>query len=278
MRTRQILKEYNYRPSRGLAQNFLVNESLLNRISQLAHLGPDDTVVEIGAGPGNLTRRLARFAGKVIAIEADEELTLIHKAESTDENVEVICADALEFDFGSLPRGQGKLKLVANLPYNITTPLLFKLLERPELFSEMLILVQAEVANRIAAEPGSRKYGILSVVIQLWADAKIVLTVDPKNFSPRPKVNSALLRLTMLDKPRSEIDDPEFFQSLVKASFSKRRKTLKNALLKSPQMGIDQDRLLEALDLTGIDPGCRAETLSIENFAALANALVGQTN
>ncbi len=273
MKTKKILSEYSYKPKKAMAQNFLVNEKLLDRISQLANLGPEDTVVEIGAGPGNLTRRLARFAGKVFAIEAEEELTLICKAELKDENVELIHMDALTVDYRSLAPAEGKLKVVANLPYNITTPILFKLLETPDILSEMLLLVQAEVATRIAAEPGSKEYGILSVFMQLYADTKVLTIIGPEVFKPKPKVNSALLRLKMLDQLRAQVDDLAFFKRVVKAAFGMRRKTLKNALLKNAGLGLEQQTLLEVLEDLDIDPVRRAETLSIKEFADLANSL-----
>jgi len=271
-RTRQILKEYGYRPRRGRGQNFLIKESVLDRIAELAVVGSDETVIEIGPGTGGLTRRLAKSARRVVAIEIEHELAMIVKAEVKADNLEVVEADVLDVDLAGLASGDGKMKVVANLPFNITTPVLFKLLATPKLFSELLLLVQKEVALRIAAAPGKKPYGILSAQAQLLADCEIAMTVGPEAFSPRPKVESALVRLTMLESPRAEVADVEVYRRVVRAAFARRRKTLKNSFA-SAEFGFDHDRVLAALEKAGIDHKRRAETLTVEEFARLSNLL-----
>lgn len=271
-RTRKILREYGYKPRKERGQRFLVNESTLEKIARAAHIKPGETVVEIGPGPGNLTRHLVQYADRVIAIEIEHELCSILKAELTAKNLTVIEADALDFDFKKAAPPEGRLKLVANLPYNITTPILFKLLETPELFSEALILVQEEVAKRICAPPGKKPYGILSVRTQLLADCEIALHVDPRAFSPRPKVDSALVRIKFLETPRAPVKDAQIFRRTVKAAFARRRKTIRNSF-QTFALGITKDRLDAALRKANIDPGQRAETVTVSEFAALANIL-----
>jgi 16S rRNA (adenine1518-N6/adenine1519-N6)-dimethyltransferase len=271
-RTRAILDEYGYRPKKGRGQHFLTRESVLRRIVTAARIRPGETLVEIGPGPGNLTRHLLRLADRVIAIEVERELCSILKAEVKADNLTVIEANVLDLEFREFaPTGQ-KLKVVANLPYNITTPVIFKLLETPEIFSEALVLVQQEVAERITASPGKKPYGILAAQCQLLADCQIALEVGRHAFTPRPKVNSSLLRIKMLAEPRAQVDDPDAYRRIVRAAFAKRRKTLKNSFsTRDPEFSNEQ--LLAALEKAGIDSSRRAETVTVEEFAALANAL-----
>jgi 16S rRNA (adenine1518-N6/adenine1519-N6)-dimethyltransferase len=219
-----------------------------------------------------MTKYLAEAAKSVTAIEVDSELALVLKAENKHDNVEIICADALEVDFAKLFSGRGKIKVVANLPYNISTPVLFKLIENHCLFSELYLLLQKEVAYRISAPAGKKPYGILSVQLQLFADCSIVMNIGPESFSPKPKVDSALIKLAMLDKPRSEVDDLKIFKKTVRAAFAKRRKTIKNSM-KSSGFGHMMDEVLAAMEKLEIDTGRRAETLTIEEYANLSNTL-----
>ncbi len=270
--TRQILREYGYRPRKGRGQNFLVRESVLKDIVREAGVDPQETVVEIGPGPGNLTRHLVKAAKKVIAIEIEHELGAVMKAEIKAENIEVIEADALELDFSGLVNQGEKLKVVANLPYNISTPVLFKLLETPDVFSELLLLLQKEVAERVCAAPGKKPYGILAVLTRIKADTEIALRVGREAFSPVPKVDSALVRITMLEHPRAEVADMELFRRVVRAAFSKRRKKLKNSF-SGKDLGLSENAVKECLEKAGISPHRRPETVSVEGFAQLANAL-----
>lgn len=272
-RTKKILSEYGYQPRKGRGQHFLVRERTLRSIVNAARIGPDETVVEIGPGPGNLTRHLLGAAARVIAVEVEHELCLMLKAELRADNLELIEADVLDLDFGNLAPAGKKLKVVANLPYNITTPVLFKFLESPNLFSELLLLVQAEVARRICAPPGKKPFGILAAQAQLWADCETALEVGPEAFTPKPRVQSALVRIAMRDRPRAEVADPAVYKKTVRAAFSHRRKTLANSLMGA---GLSRERVTKALDRAGIEARRRAESLSIDEFAALANAMAEQ--
>ncbi len=274
-RTRRILNEYGFRGRKSRGQNFLVHEATLQRIADAARLGPLDTVIEIGPGPGNLTRRLCRAAGRVVAIEVEHELCLILKSEVKAANVAVIEASALDVDFRGLAAAGQRLKVVANLPYNITTPVLFKLLSTPELFSELLLLVQLEVAKRITAAPGTRAWGILGAQCRLLADCAVVFGVGPEAFRPRPRVESALTRLRMLPAPRARVIRPELYRRVVRAAFAGRRKTLRNSFTVG-EFGFGPELIAAALREAGIDPGRRAETVTVEEFAAIANAVAGR--
>jgi len=274
-RTRQILNEYGYRSKRSRGQNFLVHEGTLQKIADAAALSLSDTVVEIGPGPGNLTRRLARAAGRVIAVEIEHELCLILKSEVASDNVTVIEGNALDLDFRGLAPAGGRLKVVANLPYNITTPVLFKLLATPELFSELMLLLQLEVAKRITAAPGTRAWGILGAQCQLQADCAVVFRVGPEAFRPRPKVESALVRLRMLPAPRARVARPELYRRVVRAAFAGRRKTLRNSVTVG-EFAFGAELIAAALGEAGIDPGRRAETVTVQEFAAIANAIVNR--
>lgn len=271
-RTRQVLSDYGYRPVKRRGQNFLISESILEKIAAAAAIRPDETVVEIGPGPGNLTRRLVRAAKQVIAIEIEPELCAILKAELQADNLTLLETDALSVDFAQFAPAGARLKVVANLPYNLTTPLLFKFIETPAVFSELLLLVQKEVAQRISAGPGTKSYGILAVQTQLWAAAEIVFTVGPEAFRPQPKVSSALLRLHMRETLPAAPRDPEFFKRVVRAAFARRRKTLANSLA-AEASGFSRLQILDALAQTEIDPRRRPETLTVAEFVKLANVL-----
>jgi 16S rRNA (adenine1518-N6/adenine1519-N6)-dimethyltransferase len=261
-----------YKAKKALGQHFLTREKVLWQIVQLAGLSDQDTVVEIGAGPGNLTRKLARRARLVHAIEFDRDLAGILAKKLQDENIMIIPENALFFDYRTLAAPGEKLKVVANLPYNISTQLIFKLMETPELFSFLLLMVQREVGLRLVAKPGTKDYGILAVFIQMRADTEIVLEVGPEAFRPRPKVHSTLVRLSLLDEPREKLADEDFFRKVVRAAFSKRRKTLRNSIARSG-LGYEPQDISDHLWACGIDPARRAETLSLAEFARLANYL-----
>jgi len=270
-RTRELLKRYDYRPKKSKGQHFLVSEPALERIAAAARLTPEDTVIEIGPGTGNLTRHLVAAAGAVIAIELEPELAAMLRRELPAPNLTILDADALAVDFEELAPGK-RLKLVANIPYNITSPLLFKLLDARGRFSELLILVQREVATRLCAAPGGKDYGILAAQAQLLADCAIVFEIGPEAFVPRPKVSSALLRLALLPAPRYPVASLPLYRRVVRAAFTRRRKTLRNSF--GPAAGLPgRDQMVAALIAAGIDPGRRPETVSVEEFARLCNRL-----
>jgi 16S rRNA (adenine1518-N6/adenine1519-N6)-dimethyltransferase len=244
-----------------LSQHFLYDPSILEKIIGAANLGPEDTVVEIGPGPGKLTRMLAERAGRVVAIEVDRRLyeKLVDEL-GGEAGIELVRGDALRFDYGTL----GRFKVVANIPYHITTPIIFKLLEYGDRLESMTLTVQKEVAERIAAPPGSKDYGVLSITVQYLAKAEVKFTIPRGAFRPVPKVDSACIHLEVYDSPPVRAADEELFRSVVKTAFGQRRKTLHNSL-KSLTPDIDG-----ALEAAGISPGARPETLKIEDFARIA--------
>ena len=231
-------------------------------------------MLEIGPGRGALTRQLADVAGRVVAVEVDRELvSLLDDEFGDDPRVEIVSSDILRCDLAELlkTREDGKWRVVANLPYNISSQVLFLLLDHITLFSGLSLMLQKEVAERIASGPEDREYGILSVFCTLLCDVNLAFTVKPGSFFPVPKVSSAILRLTPLPAPRFQVGDEAYFRRLVKAAFGNRRKTLWNCL--KGQFAADDNRLRATLDACGIDPARRGETLSLEEFARLAREL-----
>jgi 16S rRNA (adenine1518-N6/adenine1519-N6)-dimethyltransferase len=247
---------------RRLGQNFLYDPSILRRIIQVAHLEPEDTVVEVGPGPGRLTRMLSERVRRVIAIELDRKLheRLIEDLADCD-NIDLVLGDALKYNYGGIA---SPFKVVANIPYQITTPLIFRLFENRETLRSMTLTVQKEVAERIAADPGGKQYGVLSITTQYYGKTRLKFVISRKAFRPMPRVDSACIHIDVYEKPRVEVDDERFFFSLVRTAFSHRRKTLLNAL-REVSPGI-KDILVSC----GIDPSRRPETLSIEDFARLS--------
>ncbi len=268
-RTRKVLFQYGYQARRSLGQHFLVDEGILRRIAELADLSEGDEVLEIGSGPGNLTKYLLERAGKVMAMEIEPELVKILKSQLQSEKLEVLEEDILRFDLKKL-KGEKKLKVVANLPYNISTEVIFRLLEAPGIFSELYLMLQKEVAERVVAKPGTKDYGILAVISQLHSEPEILLRLGPGAFHPRPKVDSALVKFKVFDLPRYELANYLDFKKLVRAMFGKRRKTLRNALSKSG-LGLDKSQAEELLKKAGISPQARAEQIELERLALLSN-------
>ncbi len=281
-KTRAIVQEKGFRPHKSRGQNFLIDANIVRKIAEAASLSPQDTVVEIGPGLGALTQELAEQAGKVIAIEIDRRLMATLRETLADkDNVRLVEADALKIDFdrlvgehsGKIEGGLPTYKVVANLPYYITTPLLMHLLENRFKIDKMVVMVQAEVGRRMLAAPGSKDYGSLSVAVQYYMQPTFAFKVPPSVFYPRPKVNSLVLKLNARDRPLIENIDEELFFLIVRTAFNQRRKMLVNALT---NMGINRMVLLKALKEAGIDPRCRGETLNIRQFAALALVLQQQ--
>ena len=263
----ELLRRHNLRAKKDWGQNFLGDERILAEMAALARLTAQDTVVELGAGLGHYTRALAESGAQVIAVERDRELVPILKEELKGLRVEVEEADAKSFALGPVAaRAQGKIVLVGNLPYHLSSPILFHLLDERTAVKRAVFLLQREVAERIAAPPDSENFGLLSVLIGLHADAEIGLRVGAKAFHPPPEVESAVLVLEMLASPRAEVVSEDRFRAVVKAAFAQRRKTLSNALKAVPGAR-------EALEVSGIDPKRRGETLSVAEFAAIERAI-----
>ncbi|OGP83649.1 MAG: ribosomal RNA small subunit methyltransferase A [Deltaproteobacteria bacterium RBG_16_54_11] len=271
----QELRSRGISPKQALGQHFLIDQGIAQKIVRLATLEPEDCVVEIGPGMGVLTFLMLPLVKKVIAVELDPGMAdyLKEKAQGMASLI-IIRQDALGFDFSTAAKAADRrLKVVANLPYNISTPVIFRLLESRLFFSHLTLMLQREVAQRISASPGNKEYGPLSIFIQLYTSPKIMMRVPPEAFYPSPKVESALVGFEILERPRIAIGDDGFFQKVVRASFAQRRKTLLNALKNSP-LALGSGKEIEAaLVAAGIDPRRRAETLDLIEFQRLAEAL-----
>ena len=255
---------------RALGQHFLRDAGIARAIVDLVAPGASDLVVEIGPGEGALTAELARRAGRVIALEVDPALAA--RLRPRLPGVEIVEADARSWEYGMLaaPPG-GRVLVVGNLPYSVGKPILTALIAARTAIDAMALMLQREVAERVAAAPGSRVYGSLSVLTQLYADVVVALRVPPEAFRPPPKVESAVIRLQVLPAPRVAIADERRFHVVVRAAFAQRRKTLANAL--AAGLGRPADVLRSAMESAGIDPGRRAETLTISEFAELSRRL-----
>ena len=263
------------RPKKQLGQNFLVNPEVLNIILEAGELTDGDTVIEIGAGLGHLTDVLAQRAKQVIAVEVDELLYKALAAQfSIDSRVHLLNADILKLEFNSFFESDltsSTYKIIANLPYNITTPILWKLLAHRKQIHSCVLMMQKEVAERIIAGPGGKDYGALTIGVAYHAESTLIATLSPENFYPAPKVDSALLKLTMRDSPVVSVENEELFFKVVRTGFRTRRKMLKNALVRG--RFASADGLAAAFEELGIAPERRAETLDITEFAAFANFL-----
>ncbi len=265
------------RPKKQLGQNFLVNPEILKIILEAGELTNTDTVIEIGAGLGCLTEVVARHVKSVIAVEVDSLLYKVLEAQfSTNPRVQLLNADILKLELNTLLSDETPIiaptfKVLANLPYSITTPILWKLLEHHKQIHSCVLMMQKEVAERIVARPGGKDYGALTIGITYHAEAELIATLSPENFYPAPKVDSALLKLTMREEPKVAVENEALFFSIVRTAFRTRRKMLKNSLVRG--RFASNEVLGTVLEELGIAPQRRAETLDIAEFAALANAL-----
>ncbi|WP_373044293.1 16S rRNA (adenine(1518)-N(6)/adenine(1519)-N(6))-dimethyltransferase RsmA [Vulgatibacter sp.] len=267
-----ILRRHGLRPKKAWGQNFLGDDYHLSSIADAASVGKGAAVVELGAGLGHLTRHLAAAGAHVIAVERDRDLVPIVRSEMEGLDVEVREANAATVDLCAMAQEQGcKLTVVGNLPYHLSTEILFHVEAQRACIDRAVFLLQKEVTERIAAAPGGKSYGILSVLLQLHADVDVPHHVPAGAFTPPPDVESAVVRLVFREAPRADPGDETLFRKVVKAAFAQRRKTLGNAL-KSARL-VEPEALAAAFASTGIDPGRRAETLSVEEFAALTRTL-----
>ena len=266
-----------FRTKKRLGQNFLINPDVLSDIIEYSGVTKDDIVLEIGPGVGFVTEQLVKYAKKVIAVELDEEA--IKELEKLDcDNLQIIHQDILKTDISSLC--EEKIKVVANIPYYITSPIIAHLLGEVDDLSnknrnsitDIILMVQEEVARRMTASENSpsKQYGLLTILSQFWADCSIIRLVGRKSFYPAPKVNSALVRLQVRQEPLIKSDDYTFFKKVVKSAFSQRRKTLKNCLIKD---GFDKNKVEQAIKSLGLDENIRGEKLSIEQFGDLSEKL-----
>lgn len=279
MRTKEILKKYGFSFKKSLGQNFLIDPNILRNITESAGLTKETGSIEIGPGIGALTEHLARSSKKVLAFEIDQRLLpILEDTLSPYDNVKVVHQDILKADVQGLIETEFKdikdIMVVANLPYYVTTPIITQLLTKRLPLRGIVVMLQKEVADRISAKPGTKEYGSLSIAIQYYTKAETVMVVPKTVFMPQPNVDSAVIRLTLHDEPIVDVDDEEFFFQVTRASFAQRRKTLLNNLTSQLPNGKGaKEEILEALGQIGIDPGRRGETLSIEEFAELSNAL-----
>lgn len=267
-----ILNKYGLRANKKLGQNFLINESIIYDIVKKANVTKEDVVIEIGPGLGSLTKELINNAKKVIAIELDPNMIDILKSRfGIFDNFEVIYGDVLKIDLEELIKGYDSVKVVANLPYYITTPIIMKLLEDRLKIKSITVMVQKEVGERICATHKDKEYGAITVSVQYYSEPQIIIDVPKENFLPAPEVDSCVIRLDMREKPPFSLKDEKLFFRLVKGAFTQRRKTINNSLTCS---GKSKEEIMAALNKLGIDSKLRAENLSIQQYADIANTLV----
>lgn len=275
---RALMQQHGKQFAKSLGQNFLTDASVLDCIVEQSGIGAETDVLEIGPGIGVLTARLCRSARKVVSVELDDKLLpILADTLAEFDNVEIVHGDILKTDIGALVQdrfGGEKVQVAANLPYYITSPILMRLIEARMWISSVTVMVQKEVAQRIAASPGGKDYGVLSVAVQAYGDVELLTEVPPESFLPPPKVSSAVIRIRLSDEPRIAANETLFFK-IVKASFAQRRKTLCNSLSATmPQY--DKERIRACLTECGLSETVRAERLSLEDFAKLTN-LLGNT-
>lgn len=274
---RELCARYNIRFKKGLGQNLLLDDNINRILVEAAALTKDDGVVEVGAGLGALTRRIVKQAGQLLCIEIDGTFVpCLHDQFSQYENFHLFRGDILNHELAKLVDehipGMARYKLVANLPYYITTPILFHFLESPLFFDRLVVMLQLEVGERLVAPVGSADYGVLTLAAQCYAQVDIVRRVPASCFVPRPKVDSCVVRFRCLENPLDG-DDPKFFMRVVRAAFGQRRKTLRNSLTKSGDFGAPKEAVLEAMDAAGIDPGLRPQNLDLAAFKRLAREI-----
>ncbi len=274
--TIEVLQKYNFAFQKRFGQNFLIDTHVLDKIIDSAQITKDDFVLEIGPGIGTMTQYLAEAAREVAAVEIDTMLIPILKDTLKEwNNVTVINNDILKVDIRQLAaeKNQGHpIKVVANLPYYITTPIIMGLFENQVPVDSITIMVQKEVADRMQVGPGTKEYGALSLAVQYYAKPQIVANVPPNCFMPRPKVGSAVIRLERYSRPPVEVKDEKLMFSIIRASFNQRRKTLVNGLKNSPEIPFEKEQIEEALKMCGLSLNIRGEALTLEKFAQLANA------
>lgn len=275
--TIEVIQKYQFNFQKKFGQNFLIDPSVLDRIVSAAEIDKDDCVLEIGPGIGTMTQYLAESAREVIAVEIDKNLVpILEDTLSEYKNVSVINDDILKVDINRIVREQngGKpIKVVANLPYYITTPIILGLFENHVPLDSITVMVQKEVADRMQVGPGTKDYGALSLAVQYYARPEIVANVPPNCFIPRPNVSSAVIRLTRYEEPPVRVGDEKKMFALIRASFNQRRKTLANSLSNAPGLGLTRQRVTEVLEKMQLSPTIRGEALTLEQFAELSDRL-----
>ena len=275
--TIEVLQKYNFNFQKKFGQNFLINTGILEDIIEAAEITKDDFVLEIGPGIGTMTQYLCESAREVVAVEIDKNLIPILKDTlSAYDNVEVLNDDILKVDIKTLAeeRNAGKpIKVVANLPYYITTPIIMGLFESHVPIDSITIMVQKEVADRMQEGPGSKEYGALSLAVQYYADPEIVVNVPPSCFMPQPKVGSAVIRLTRHEQPPVDVNNEKLMFQIIRASFNQRRKTLANGLNNFPGLNLSKEVIQQCIEELGVPVTVRGEALSLAQFAELSNII-----
>ena len=276
--TIEILQKYKFNFQKKYGQNFLIDVSVLERIIGAAQITKEDCVLEIGPGIGTMTQYLAEAAGQVVAVEIDKALIpILEETLAAYSNVTVINADVLKLDIKQIAEeknGGKPIKVVANLPYYITTPIIMSLFESGVPLDSITIMVQKEVAERMQVGPGTKDYGALSLAVQYYAKPEIVANVPPNCFIPRPTVGSAVIRLTRHQVPPVDVKDDHHMFALIRASFNQRRKTLANGLSNAPELHLSREQVTAALERMELSPTVRGETFTLEQFAELSNILL----
>ncbi len=274
--TKEIINKYSFAFQKKFGQNFLIDSNVLESIIRGAEITKEDFVLEIGPGIGTMTQYLCEAARQVVAVEIDKMLIpILEDTLSEYDNVEVINQDVLKVDIKSLAeeKNNGKpIKVVANLPYYITTPIIMGLFESGVPIDSITIMVQKEVADRMQTGPGSKDYGALSLAVQFYATAKVILNVSATCFMPRPNVDSAVIKLTRHKEPTVNVADEKLMFKIIRASFNQRRKTLVNGLKNSPELSFSKEQIVKAIEKIGKPETIRGEALTLEEFAELANA------
>jgi 16S rRNA (adenine1518-N6/adenine1519-N6)-dimethyltransferase len=279
VRTRAILEKYGFSFKKSLGQNFLIDTNILRKIVEFADMSENSGAIEVGPGIGALTEQLARSSKKVVSFEIDQRLLPILNDTLADyKNVTIIHKDILEADVRAVMEEEFReiddIMVVANLPYYVTTPIIMKLLEEHLPIRGIVVMLQKEVADRISAKPGTKDYGSLSIAVQYYTKAETVMIVPKTVFVPQPNVDSAVIRLTVREKPAVIVKDEKFFFTVTKASFAQRRKTLLNNLTSQLPGGKGKkEEILQALEESGIEPSRRGETLSLDEFGRLSDEL-----
>ena len=272
-----VLQKYHFNFQKKFGQNFLIDTHVLDKIIRAAEITKDDFVLEIGPGIGTMTQYLAQAAREVVAVEIDKALIpILQDTLSGFPNAEVIHDDILKVDIAGLAEqrnGGRPIKVVANLPYYITTPIIMSLFESQVPLASVTVMVQKEVAERMQAGPGSKDYGALSLAVQYYAEPYIAANVPPNCFMPRPNVGSAVIRLTKHETPPVQVKDPKKMFQLIRASFNQRRKTLPNGIGNAPELPYTREQAAAALEKMGLSPAVRGEALSLSQFAELADLL-----
>ena len=276
--TIEVLQKYNFNFQKKFGQNFLIDNNILEKIVDAAQLTQEDCVLEIGPGIGTMTQYLAQRAKTVIAVEIDKNLIpILEDTLSLYDNVKILNEDILKVDINRIveEENNGKpIKIVANLPYYITTPIIMQMFESHIALESITVMVQKEVADRMQAVPGTKDYGALSLAVRYYSQPEIITRVPASCFMPRPNVDSTVIRLTGYDGPSLEVTDEAYLFAVIRASFNQRRKTLVNGLANAPNLGVSKDEIKKILDQMGLSESVRGETLTLERFIELSNRLI----